>query len=93
MSTLASICFSYLAAKWNNRRCLVTMIACLIPIAGTGVLYGVSRGSVPAQLVGLYLVSTFVDDLTLHRLTITVLHLLRPLLRRYLLGPSQYGGP
>lgn len=55
MSTLASIFFSILAAKWSNRRCLVCMIACLVPITGTAILYGVSRTAVGAQLVGLYL--------------------------------------
>ncbi|KAL1607858.1 hypothetical protein SLS60_002796 [Paraconiothyrium brasiliense] len=59
MSTLASIGFSFLAAKWNDRRCFVTMIACVIPIVGTGVLYGVSRSNVPAQMVGLYLCYTY----------------------------------
>ncbi|OAL07255.1 MFS transporter [Phaeosphaeriaceae sp. SRC1lsM3a] len=55
MSTIASISFSLLAAKWTNRRCLVCIIACIIPIAGTAILYGVPRSAVGAQLVGLYL--------------------------------------
>ncbi|KAF1973163.1 MFS transporter [Bimuria novae-zelandiae CBS 107.79] len=59
ISTLAALTFSYLAAKWNDRRCLVTMIACTLPIAGTAVLYAVSRTAVPAQLVGLYLCYTY----------------------------------
>lgn len=59
MSTLASFTFSLIAAKWNNRRCLVTVFACCVPIIGTGILYGVSRTSVPAQMVGLYLVYTY----------------------------------
>jgi ACS family allantoate permease-like MFS transporter len=33
------------------------MIACVVPIAGTAVLYAVPRSAVGAQLVGLYLVS------------------------------------
>jgi len=57
MSTLASVLFSLLAAKWTNRRCFVCMMACVVPIAGTAVLYGVPRSAVSAQLVGLYLVS------------------------------------
>lgn len=56
MSTIASIVFSVAAAKWNNRRCLVCMMACVVPITGTAVLYGVARNAVAAQLVGLYLV-------------------------------------
>lgn len=59
MSTLASFTFSLIAAKWNNRRCLVTVIACIVPITGTAILYGVSRQAVPAQMVGLYLCYTY----------------------------------
>lgn len=35
------------------------MIACLIPIAGTAVLYAVPRTKVSAQMVGLYLCYTY----------------------------------
>ncbi|OAL43044.1 MFS transporter [Pyrenochaeta sp. DS3sAY3a] len=59
MSTIASIVFSVAAAKWNNRRCLVCMMACVVPITGTAVLYGVARNAVAAQLVGLYLCYTY----------------------------------
>jgi len=56
MSTLAAFVFSTVAARWANRRCLVTMTACCVPIVGTAILYGVSRSAVGAQMVGLYLV-------------------------------------
>jgi ACS family allantoate permease-like MFS transporter len=59
MSTLASFTFSMIAAKWNNRRCLVTVFACCVPIIGTAILYGVHRTAIPAQMVGLYLVYTY----------------------------------
>ena len=59
MSTIASFTFSMIAAKWNNRRCLVTVFACCVPIIGTGILYGVARTAIPAQMVGLYLVYTY----------------------------------
>ncbi|KIW16106.1 hypothetical protein PV08_06157 [Exophiala spinifera] len=59
MSTLSSFVFSMLAAKLNNRRCMVNIVACCVPIIGTGILYGVPRTAVGAQLVGLYLVYTY----------------------------------
>jgi len=59
MSTLASFTFSLIAAKWNNRRCLVTVFACSVPIIGTAILYGVHRTAISAQMVGLYLVYTY----------------------------------
>lgn len=59
MSTLSSFTFSMLAAKLSNRRCLVNIVACCVPIIGTGILYGVPRSAVGAQLVGLYLVYTY----------------------------------
>lgn len=80
MSTLASIGFSLLAAKWYDRRCLVAMIACGIPITGTAVLYGVSRSTVSAQLVGLYLVRTSFYHLDFTLLIAIVLYLLRSVL-------------
>jgi MFS family permease len=94
MSTLASILFSYLAAKWNNRRCLVTMIACMVPIVGTAILYGVHRSAVAAQLVGLYFVSSFRRLCFLQVLTTElVLYILRAICRRHLPCTSQYCWP
>jgi ACS family allantoate permease-like MFS transporter len=87
MSTICSICFSLLAAKWTNRRCLVCMMACLVPITGTAILYGVPRSAVGAQLVGLYLVCVFYYRFKT-MLTITVLRLLRTLRRRHLSSSS-----
>ncbi|KAL2444898.1 MFS-type transporter cnsL [Exophiala dermatitidis] len=58
-STLASFTFSMAAAKFHNRRCLVNIVACCVPIIGTGILYGVPRTAVGAQLVGLYFVYTY----------------------------------
>ena len=34
MSTLSAFIFSWVAAKWTNHRCLVTMIAASIPAIG-----------------------------------------------------------
>lgn len=93
MSTLASIFFSLLAAKWSNRRCLVCMLACLVPIAGTGVLYGVSRSAVAAQLAGLYLVSHHCSHVLNTLLIFAVLHLLRSLRRRYFARASKHSRP
>lgn len=56
-STIASIVFSYMAAKWTNHRCLTAMIACCVPIIGTGLVHGLPRSNHGGQMVGLYLVS------------------------------------
>lgn len=58
MSTLASVIFSYAAAKWTNRRSLVTMCACIVPIIGTALVYGLHRDNQAGQLIGLYFVSS-----------------------------------
>ncbi|CAO2658031.1 Nn.00g072910.m01.CDS01 [Neocucurbitaria sp. VM-36] len=59
MSTLSAFIFSYIGAKWNNRRCLVTVAACIVPIIGTAVVYAVDRGNVAGQMVGIYLLYTY----------------------------------
>ena len=47
--------FSYIAAKWHNRRTLVASMALLLPILGTALVYGLPRTIIPGQMVGLYL--------------------------------------
>jgi hypothetical protein len=89
MSTVCSICFSLLAAKWNNRRCFVCMMACMVPIAGTAILYGVPRSAVSAQLIGLYLVYHSSSS-SKTMLNITVLRLLRALRRWHLSCSGQH---
>ncbi|KAK2868105.1 hypothetical protein FQN49_003154 [Arthroderma sp. PD_2] len=59
MSTLSAFIFSSLAAKWSNRRCLVTMLAAAVPIIGSIIVYSLKRTSVPGQIVGLYLLYTY----------------------------------
>jgi ACS family allantoate permease-like MFS transporter len=59
MSTLAAFVFSTIAAKWYNRRCLTTIIALLVPIVGTVVVYALPRSNVAGQMVGLYLLYTY----------------------------------
>ncbi|KAF2789375.1 MFS general substrate transporter [Melanomma pulvis-pyrius CBS 109.77] len=59
MSTLSAFIFSYIGAKWHNRRCLVTVAACIVPIIGTAVVYAVDRGNVAGQMVGIYLLYTY----------------------------------
>ncbi|TVY49056.1 putative transporter [Lachnellula occidentalis] len=59
MSTLSAFIFSLIAAKWHNRRCLVTIIACCIPIIGTAVVYALPRSNQGGQMVGLYLLYTY----------------------------------
>ncbi|RSL61423.1 hypothetical protein CEP51_013633 [Fusarium floridanum] len=59
MSTIASFSFSLLSAKWKNRRCLVTILACLVPIVGTAVVFALPRSNLAGQMVGLYLLYTY----------------------------------
>lgn len=54
MSTIAAFVFSLMSAKWKNRRCLVTMIACLVPIMGTIIVFALPRSNIAGQMVGLY---------------------------------------
>lgn len=55
LATSGAWFFSYIAAKWQNRRTLVACIALLLPILGTSLVYGLSRSNIPGQMVGLYL--------------------------------------
>ncbi|KAL0264412.1 hypothetical protein SLS55_000362 [Diplodia seriata] len=59
MSTLSAFVFSYAGAKWANRRCLVTVAACIVPIIGTAVVYAVPRDNIGGQMVGIYLLYTY----------------------------------
>ncbi|EFE37673.1 MFS transporter, putative [Trichophyton verrucosum HKI 0517] len=57
MSTLSAFIFSSLAARWANRRCLVTMLAASVPVIGSIIVYTLKRTDIPAQIIGLYFVS------------------------------------
>ncbi|GKZ66601.1 hypothetical protein AnigIFM60653_002810 [Aspergillus niger] len=59
MSTLAAFVFSWLAARWTGRRCLVTMIACCLPIIGSALVYSLPRTNIGGQMVGIYLLYTY----------------------------------
>ncbi|KAL5364845.1 fungal-specific transcription factor domain-containing protein [Aspergillus floccosus] len=59
MSTLSAFGFSWLAARWINRRCLVTMIAACLPIIGSVVVYTLPRTNIAGQMVGIYLLYTY----------------------------------
>lgn len=54
-ATFGAWVFSFTAAKWHNRRTIVASIALLLPLLGTGLVYGLPRSLVPAQMFGLYL--------------------------------------
>jgi predicted MFS family arabinose efflux permease len=54
-ATFSAWVFSFIAAKWTNRRTIVASIALLFPLLGTGLVYGVSRSLIPVQMIGLYL--------------------------------------
>ncbi|KAI1495433.1 major facilitator superfamily domain-containing protein [Biscogniauxia marginata] len=55
LATSGAWFFSYIAAKWHNRRTLVACIALLLPILGTSLVYGLPRSNIAGQMVGLYL--------------------------------------
>jgi predicted MFS family arabinose efflux permease len=57
MSTLSAFVFSWIAAKWENRRCLVTMLASCVPAIGAIIVYTLPRTNVGGQMVGIYLAS------------------------------------
>lgn len=59
MSTLSSLVFSSIAARWKNRRCLVVILAALVPIVGTAVVFALPRDNLGGQMVGLYLLYTY----------------------------------
>ncbi|KAI1137724.1 MFS general substrate transporter [Hypoxylon sp. FL0543] len=52
--TVGTWAFSYLAARWHNRRALTAAIALLFPFFGTALMYGLPRTKVAGQIVGLY---------------------------------------
>ncbi|OTA55822.1 MFS general substrate transporter [Hypoxylon sp. EC38] len=54
LATGGAWAFSYLAARWHNRRALTAAIALLLPIFGTALVYGLPRTNVAGQMVGLY---------------------------------------
>ncbi|KAL4995523.1 fungal-specific transcription factor domain-containing protein [Aspergillus recurvatus] len=59
MSTLSAFVFSWIAAKWSNRRCLVTMLASCVPAIGAIVVYTLPRSNIGGQMVGIYLLYTY----------------------------------
>lgn len=59
MSTLAAFIFSLIAAKWENRRCFITIIACIVPIIGAVICYALPRTNLAGQMIGLYLLYTY----------------------------------
>jgi predicted MFS family arabinose efflux permease len=59
VSTIAAFVFSLISAKWLNRRCLVTMLACLVPIIGTVVVVTLPRSNLAGQMIGLYFMYTY----------------------------------
>ncbi|KAL2847507.1 fungal-specific transcription factor domain-containing protein [Aspergillus pseudoustus] len=59
MSTLSAFVFSWIAAKWDNRRCLVTMVASCVPAIGAIIVYTLPRTNIGGQMVGIYLLYTY----------------------------------
>ncbi|CAJ2501146.1 Uu.00g039990.m01.CDS01 [Anthostomella pinea] len=54
LATSGAWFFSYIAARWHNRRTLVACIALLLPILGTSLVYGLPKSNIAGQMVGLY---------------------------------------
>ncbi|PYH94392.1 MFS general substrate transporter [Aspergillus ellipticus CBS 707.79] len=59
MSTAAAFLFSWIAARWSNRPCLVTMIASCLPIVGSAIVYALPRTIILGQMAGIYLLYTY----------------------------------
>ncbi|PWY77329.1 allantoate permease [Aspergillus sclerotioniger CBS 115572] len=59
MSTLSAFLFSWLAACWVDRRCLVTMIAACLPIVGSVLVHSLPPTNIGGQVVGIYLLYTY----------------------------------
>ncbi|ABN66107.2 putative MFS allantoate transporter [Scheffersomyces stipitis CBS 6054] len=55
IATLATIFFTFLCNKFNNKRCLIAIISLIPPVVGSAIIYAVDRSNVAPQLVGLYL--------------------------------------
>lgn len=54
LATGGAWAFSYIAARWHNRRTLTAALALLLPIFGTALVYGTSHSNIATQMVGLY---------------------------------------
>jgi MFS family permease len=55
IASLAAFGFTWLAAKWKNRRCLLTMISLIVPLVGAVICYASPQANTGAQLAGLYM--------------------------------------
>lgn len=58
ISWISSIVFGYLAVK-TGKRCLIAMLACLVPFSGTIILYLVPRSNTGGSLAGLYILFAY----------------------------------
>lgn len=54
IASIATVFFSWLAARWKNRRCLLAIISLVIPLIGSIISYTTPHSNTAAQLVGLY---------------------------------------
>ncbi|KAL6359176.1 hypothetical protein LRP88_06596 [Fusarium phalaenopsidis] len=57
--TLTTFFWSWVAGKWHNRRCLASMLACIIPIAGAIMVYTIPRENIGPQVLGIYMLYTY----------------------------------
>ncbi|CAH0022158.1 unnamed protein product [Clonostachys rhizophaga] len=55
ISSASGFLASYLAAKWQGRRTFVVMLATLVHLLGTALVYALPRSSTGGQMFGLYL--------------------------------------
>ncbi|GMG19137.1 unnamed protein product [Ambrosiozyma monospora] len=55
IASISTVFFTWLASRWTNKRCLVSVISLVIPLIGAIILYTVDRSHVGPQLLGLYL--------------------------------------
>ncbi|CEP23077.1 DAL7 [Cyberlindnera jadinii] len=55
IASLAAFGFTWLAARWNNKRCLVAIISLVVPLIGAVICYASPQSNTGAQLAGLYM--------------------------------------
>ena len=54
-ATFGAWVFSFIAARWHNRRTIVAAVALLLPLVGTALVYSLPKTQIGVQMFGLYL--------------------------------------
>lgn len=91
-ATFGAWVFSFIAAKWTNRRTVVAALALLIPLLGTGLVYGLPRSLTPVQMFGLYLMYLYWRKFPLACTYHVLLTTLSSVHYLHLVAPGQHRG-